>query len=223
MIIAIDGPSGAGKSTVSKLVATELGFCCLDTGAMFRSVAWLALEQGISLEDGERLGQLAASSPISFVHEAHDPSPKQVFISGVDVTGEIRTARIDKSVSKVSCHPQVRSALLDQQRRIAQSGDYVIEGRDIGTVVFPDAQVKVFLTASNQERARRRVEQTRARGIGSVDFEEVLADIIKRDEADSKRDAAPLRPAEDAFMLDSSHMTTEEVVSTICDLARSKG
>ena len=222
MIIAIDGPSGAGKSTVSKSVAKALGFNCLDTGAMYRSIAWYALEHGVSLEDSAALGEIARERAISFSHEPGNPAPKQVFIDGVDVTGDIRTARIDRSVSSASKHPEVREALVEQQRRIGSEGNYVVEGRDIGTEVFPNAEVKVFLTASAEERAHRRVRQNADRGIGSIDYQEVLDDIIRRDELDSSRDTAPLRPAEDAVLLDSSSMHVEEVIGSICGLARAR-
>lgn len=222
MIIAIDGPSGAGKSTVAKAVAKELGFSCLDTGAMYRAVAWRALHDGASLEDAEAVGALAHSCTISFRHEQGDPVPRRVFVDGVEVTGAIRTAEIDRSVSAVSAVPAVRQALLDQQRRIGSEGNYVVEGRDIGTEVFPNAEVKVFLTASAEERAHRRVRQNADRGIGSIDYQEVLDDIIRRDELDSSRDTAPLRPAEDAVLLDSSSMHVEEVIGSICGLARAR-
>lgn len=222
MIIAIDGPSGAGKSTVAKAVAKELGFSCLDTGAMYRAVAWRALHDGASLEDAEAVGALAHSCTINFRHEQGDPVPRRVFVDGVEVTGAIRTAEIDRSVSAVSAVPAVRQALLDQQRRIGSEGNYVVEGRDIGTEVFPNAEVKVFLTASAEERAHRRVQQNADRGIGSIDYQEVLDDIIRRDELDSSRDTAPLRPAEDAVLLDSSSMHVEEVIGSICGLARAR-
>ncbi len=222
MIIAIDGPSGAGKSTVAKAVAKELGFSCLDTGAMYRAVAWRALHDRVSLEDAEAVGALAHSCTISFRHEQGDPVPRRVFVDGVEVTGAIRTAEIDRSVSAVSAVPAVRQALLDQQRRIGSEGNYVVEGRDIGTEVFPNAEVKVFLTASAEERAHRRVRQNADRGIGSIDYQEVLDDIIRRDELDSSRDTAPLRPAEDAVLLDSSSMHVEEVIGSICGLARAR-
>lgn len=222
MIIAIDGPSGAGKSTVAKAVAKELGFSCLDTGAMYRAVAWRALYDGVSLEDAEAVGALAHSCTINFRHEQGDPVPRRVFVDGVEVTEAIRTAEIDRSVSAVSAVPAVRQALVDQQRRIGSEGNYVVEGRDIGTEVFPNAEVKVFLTASAEERAHRRVRQNADRGIGSIDYQEVLDDIIRRDELDSSRDTAPLRPAEDAVLLDSSSMHVEEVIGSICGLARAR-
>lgn len=220
MIIAIDGPSGAGKSTVAKSVAQKLGFSCLDTGAMYRCVAWCALESGIDLSDGERLGVLAHEKQISFGHVEGDPVPRRVFVDGFEVTDAIRTAVIDKSVSTVSAHPGVREALVEQQRRIGHAGDFVIEGRDIGTVVFPGAEVKVFLTASNEERARRRVLQNERRGVGSVDFDEVLADIVRRDAQDSSRETAPLVAAADAVSIDSTGKSIDDVIEDICARAR---
>ena len=223
MIIAIDGPSGAGKSSVSVEVARELGFSCLDTGAMYRSVAWQAVHDGVPFEDAERLGEIARTYDISFAHEPGNPKPIGVSIGGVDVTQAIRTAEIDRAVSPVSAEPLVREALVAQQQRIGRSGDYVVEGRDIGTVVFPDAELKIFLTASNEARARRRVLQNEQRGVGSTDYDAVLADIIRRDEYDSSRAASPLKPAEDAIHIDSSDMTMNEVIFQICDLARNCG
>ena len=146
MIIAIDGPSGAGKSTVAKAVAKKLGFSCLDTGAMYRAVAWRALQDGVPFDDDAALGRLARTHDIAFGHDPGDPAPKSVSIGGEDVTRAIRTAEIDRAVSPVSAAPSVREALVGQQRRIGRAGDYVVEGRDIGTVVFPEAEVKVFLT-----------------------------------------------------------------------------
>ena len=222
MIVAIDGPSGAGKSTVAKAVAKELGFSCLDTGAMYRAIAWQALQNGVSLDDEAALGEIARTYDIAFGHVAGDPVPKRVFIGDAEVTDAIRTAEIDRAVSPTSAAPSVRAALLDQQRRIGNGGDYVVEGRDIGTVVFPDAAVKVFLTASDEERAHRRVRQNVDRGIGSIDYEEVLADLRRRDAADSSRATAPLRAAEDAVQIDSTSHYIEEVIDQICALAREK-
>ena len=216
MIVAIDGPSGAGKSTIAKIVAKTVGFSCLDTGAMFRSIAVLALEKGISLDDDAALGALATENEIAFTFDDNEERTQHVFIAGKEVTSTIRTAEVDKAVSPVSAAPSVRAALLEQQRRIGNAGNYVVEGRDIGTTVFPQAEVKIFLTASAEERARRRVSQNEARGIGSVDYEEVPADIIRRDQADSTRAVSPLRQAEDAYLLDSSDLTIDQVVEAIC-------
>ncbi len=222
MIIAIDGPAGAGKSTVSKMVAAKLGFTCLDTGAMYRAVAWRAVDDGVALDDAQALGHIAEEVPISFSYDEGNPSPSAVFIGGVDVTRAIRTAEIDKAVSPVSAEPLVRAALVAQQQRIGREGNYVIEGRDIGTVVFPDAELKVYLFASPEERARRRVAQNKERGVGLVDYEAVLADIMRRDTYDSSRASSPLKPADDAVMLDSSDLSIEQVVDRICELARER-
>ena len=223
MIIAIDGPSGAGKSTVSKAVARRLGFSCLDTGAMYRSIAWQALQDGVSLEDGEALGRIADMHEIGFSHEPGDPLPRRVSIAGVDVTDAIRTAEIDRSVSAVAAAPAVRQALVAQQQRIGRAGNYVVEGRDIGTAVFPEAELKVFLTASAAERANRRVAQNERRGVGSTDYAEVLADIERRDAIDSSRDTSPLKPAADAVQMDSTDRTIEQIIERICALAQEKG
>lgn len=222
MIIAIDGPSGAGKSTIAKAVAKTLGFSCLDTGAMYRAIAWRALDDGVSLDDEKALGEIAYGYPISFGHIEGDPVPRQVFIDGVEITDAIRTAEIDKAVSPVSATPVVREALVAQQQRIGKQGNYVVEGRDIGTVVFPDAELKIFLTASPEERAHRRVRQNVDRGIGSIDYQEVLADIIRRDEVDSNRATSPLRPAEDAHHIDSTNSYIEEIIETIVSMAKAR-
>jgi len=220
MIIAIDGPSGAGKSSVSVEVARILGFSCLDTGAMYRAVAWQAVQDGVSFDDTEALGQIARTREIEFAHEEGNPKPVGVSIGGADVTKAIRTREIDHAVSPVSAVPAVREALVAQQQRIGNAGDYVVEGRDIGTVVFPGAEVKVFLTASNEARAKRRVLQNEQRGVGSTDFDEVLADIVRRDELDSSRAASPLKPASDAVHIDSSDMTMQEVIDEVGALAK---
>lgn len=222
MIIAIDGPSGAGKSSVAKEVAKRLGFSCLDTGAMYRSVAWQALENGVSLDDETALEKIALECPISFVHEPGNPAPSQVLIAGQDVTRAIRTAQIDKAVSPVSAAGAVRAALVEQQRRIGATGSFVVEGRDIATTVFPQAELKIFLTASAEERAKRRVKQNEERGVGSTDYEAVLADLKRRDDYDSSREVSPLKPAEDSVLLDSTGLTFEEVVVRICTLAKNR-
>lgn len=219
MIIALDGPSGAGKSTIAKLVAERRGFSCLDTGAMYRCIAWWALRNGVALDDGRALEKVAREKEISFGHEPGEPAPARVYLDGQDVTRDIRTGEVDRAVSAVASIPGVREALVLQQRRIGASGDYVVDGRDIGTAVFPDAQVKVFMTASAEERARRRVRQNLGRGVGDTDFDSVLADIQRRDEQDMNRAASPLRPAADAVILDTSDLSIEQSVQAICDLA----
>ena len=222
MIVAIDGPSGAGKSSVAKMVARELGFSCLDTGAMYRAIAWAAIQNGIDLQDENALGELAKKTKISFGHLEGDPVPKQVFINDKEITNEIRTAEIDKAVSPVSAAASVRKALVLQQQRIGDTGNYVVEGRDIGTVVFPNAEVKIFLTASPEERAHRRVRQNADRCIGSIDYAEVLADINRRDECDSTRETSPLVQADDAILIDSTGHHIEDVIGEICEIARSR-
>lgn len=223
MIIAIDGPSGAGKSSVSKAVAHRLGFSCLDTGAMYRAVAWRVLHDGVALNSAKEIEQIACAHNISFEHEPGNPIPQRVFIDDIDVTSAIRTAEVDKAVSVVSALPLVREALVEQQRRITRGGNYVVEGRDIGTTVFPAAELKIFLTASPEERARRRVIQNVERGVGCVDYDEVLAGIKCRDVLDSSRATSPLKPAADAFHFDSTDCPVEEVIDQICTLAREHG
>ena len=199
MIVAIDGPAGAGKSTVARTLATRLGFRYLDTGAMYRALTWLALAEDVSLEDGAALGELAHREPISFEDD-------HVFIHGEDVTEEIRLPRIDRVVSSVARHPDVREVMRERQRELGSHGDAVIEGRDIGTVVCPDADVKVYLVADAAERARRRVVDRPEIG------EEALAtDLRLRDE----RDAAQMQAAPDAQEIDTTELSIEEVVDRI--------
>ena len=199
MIVAIDGPAGAGKSTVARTLATRLGFRYLDTGAMYRALTWLALAEDVSLEDGAALGELARREPVSFEDD-------RVFIHGEDVTEEIRLPRIDRVVSSVARHPDVREVMRERQRELGSHGDAVIEGRDIGTVVCPDADVKVYLVADAVERARRRVVDRPEIG------EEALAtDLRLRDE----RDAAQMQAAPDAQEIDTTELSIEEVVDRI--------
>lgn len=222
MIIAIDGPAGSGKSTVAKQVARMLGFHYLDTGAMYRCVAWYALQRGIDLEDAEQLARVAQEEKIAFSHEPGNPIATGVQIAGEDCTHAIRTPQVDRVVSKVAAVPAVRDALVQQQRVIAADDDIAMEGRDIGTVVFPDAEVKVFLTATPEERARRRALQNAEKGYGETDSQVILADILARDKADSTRDVAPLKPAEDAVELDTTGLTIDEVCERIAALAQGK-
>lgn len=223
MIIAIDGPAGAGKSSVSRAVARNLGFSCLDTGAMYRAIAWLALAQGISLDNAQAIGRLAVISQIEFVYEEGNPRPIGVKLDGVDVTKAIRTQAVDGAVSLVAAIPQVRKALIAKQRKLAQSGNFVVEGRDIGTAVFPDASLKIYLCASAAERARRRVAQNERTGIGSTNIDEVKKSIEARDKIDSGRATNPLKPARDAVQIDSTGRSIGQIVGRICSLMKERG
>jgi cytidylate kinase len=213
-MIAIDGPAASGKSTVAKAVARRLGVRHLDTGAMYRAVTWLALERGIAVDDTEALARIAEENPVSFEYLSGSPIADVVRIAGHDVTAAVRTPEVDANVSVVSAVPAVREALVAQQRKLADGRDVVVEGRDIGTVVFPLADVKVFLTASEQERARRRRVDLAGQGV-EVDEAEVEARLARRDRYDSSREVSPLAAAEDATMLDTTGLTVEQVVDAI--------
>jgi cytidylate kinase len=210
MVIAIDGPAGAGKSTVARAVATELGITYLDSGAMYRCVALAALEAGIDPDDGAALSQLAAGLEISF-------DGRTVLLDGRDVSAAIRDPRITAVASRVSVHAGVREALVARQRELIAGADFVAEGRDIGTVVSPGAPLKVFLTASDEERARRRAAET------GEDFESVLDAQRRRDARDTEREHGALRAAEDAVELDTTGFGLEEVVGRVVGLARERG
>lgn len=214
MIIAIDGPAASGKSTVAKAVASRLGIHYLDTGAMYRAVAWLALERGIAPDDPEAVPELARQYPVDFAYADGAPLPTAVYIDGRDVTREVRLPEVDANVSAVASIAAVRAALVARQRELAGQRDTVVEGRDIGTVVFPHAEVKVFLTASADERARRR--QIDLAGAGhAVDTTEVRARLERRDHLDSTREASPLDRAVDAELLDTTALSVDEVVDAI--------
>lgn len=202
MIVAIDGPAGAGKSTVARALAERLRFAYLDTGAMYRALTWLALERGVDLGDGPALASLAARNPVGFEGET-------VYIAGRDVSGPIRAARIDRVVSTVARHPEVRAVLRERQRELASVGDVVVEGRDIGTVVCPDAEVKVYLVADASERARRRRAERPEIGADAL-----ATDLRLRDE----RDAIQTQKAADAVEIDTTKLTVAEVVERIARL-----
>lgn len=218
MIIAIDGPSGAGKSTLAKHLAKELKFVYLDTGAMYRALALKVLRQGIDLADDARLEELIAGTEI----DLEETNGKlAVLLDGVDVAGEIRTPEVSQMASKVSALRIVRARMLELQREMGRRGSVVAEGRDIGTVIFPDAEVKIFLDASAGERARRRYTELKGAG-RAVDYEETLREIEERDKRDSERDLAPLRKAEDAVMMDSSNATADDVAAKVLSHIRNK-
>jgi cytidylate kinase len=200
MIVAIDGPAGAGKSTVARRLAERLGFRYLDTGAMYRALTWLAMQRGLPLGDGEPLGELAAANPVTFDEAG------RVSIAGTDVTASIRESRIDRQVPVVARHPVVRAVMRERQRELGQHGNVVIEGRDIGTVVAPDAEVKIYLNADASVRARRR--QSERPDIGG---DALATDLRVRDESD----AARMQPAADAERIDTTTLEVEDVVSRI--------
>jgi len=205
-LVAIDGPAGSGKSTVARTVASRLGLGYLDTGAMYRSVAWAALRHDVDPTDGDALARMAAGLDIDVGERA--------LVDGVDVTSEIRGPEVTATVSAVSAHPAVRAEMVRRQQQWAEkAGGGVVEGRDIGTVVFPHADLKVFLTASEQERARRRQKDDRAPDVGAV-----AADLARRDSLDSNRAASPLRPADDAVVIDTTARTVDDVVDQVLAL-----
>jgi cytidylate kinase len=217
MILAIDGPAASGKSTVARAVARRLGWGYLDTGAMYRAIAAEALRVGVPLDDEDELGALAGRVKIGFVSDRVDPVPFAITVDGRDVTEEIRSPETDDAVSPVALVAGVRAALVDEQRRLAASGDIVVEGRDIGTVVFPNAPVKVYLTASPHERARRRLGDRAAAG-HEADIAEVARNIASRDEIDSQRAVSPLSVADDAHVVDTTELTVDHVVHLIAAL-----
>jgi len=224
-IVAIDGPAGAGKSTVARRVADALGYTLVDTGAMYRAIALAAMKKGVEWSDGAGLGALAQSlldaNAVSFEANQTDPSKGvRVVLYGNDVSADIRTPELGLGASSVSAHPEVRAALLELQRRAGRAGGVVLEGRDIGTVVFPEAEVKFFLTATPEVRAKRRFDELVAKG-QSVTFEDTLRDVKKRDEQDTGRKIAPLRQAEGAVVVDSSSMSFEQTVNAMLVHARS--
>ncbi|HEV2857053.1 MAG TPA: (d)CMP kinase [Solirubrobacterales bacterium] len=210
MVIAIDGPAGAGKSTVARGVAAELGFTYLDSGAMYRCVALAAQREHLDLDDGEALGALAEGLEIDF-------NGRRVLLDGADVSEEIRTPEVSADASRISVHPRVREAMVARQRQLIALGSYVAEGRDIGTVVSPEAPLKVFLTASDEERARRRAAES------GEDAETVLAAQRQRDARDSEREHGTLRAAEDAIELDTTGLAQDEVVARVVAFARERG
>jgi CMP/dCMP kinase len=216
MIVAIDGPAASGKSTVARALARRLEMGYLDTGAMYRSIAWLAPRKGVSLDDEEGLTRLAADHPVTLTGEPGS-GLSTVVVDGVDVTAAVRSPEVDSAVSAVARVPGLRRIMVDAQRCAASGGDYVVEARDIGTVVFPDADVKAFITASPEERARRRAADERAAGLTPTE-DDMLVRISARDHKDSSREASPLMTADDAALIDTTGMSVEQVVDAIVEL-----
>ena len=217
LIVAIDGPSGTGKSTVSRAVAKQLQASYLDTGAMYRVATLWVLRQGIDPNDAEAVAAATAELPVGV---SSDPDTKEVLLAGEDVSGEIRGAEVTAHVSAVAAVPAVRENLVAIQRKLAaEAGRVVVEGRDIGTVVLVDAPTKIYMTAAAEVRAQRRYDQDKAAG-RDADFDHILADVQRRDEADSSRKTSPLRPADDATVVDTSDLAIEEVIAQIIELIR---
>ncbi len=217
-IIAIDGPAAAGKSTLGERLARELGYTYFDTGVMYRAITWIAIKRGIPVEDEEAITALAFSLHIEVTTPTvQDGRQCSVFVDGEDVTWDIRRPEVDKAVSIVSAYPGVRKALFNQQRRIGLKGKIVVVGRDIGTVVLPEADLKIYLDASLEERARRRWKELLARG-KDISYQEVLETMRDRDRIDSTRYVAPLQPAEDAIIIDTTSMGIEEVYRKVIEI-----
>ncbi|MCI9239183.1 (d)CMP kinase [Lachnospiraceae bacterium 50-23] len=214
--VAIDGPAGAGKSTIAKLVAKEKGFVYVDTGAMYRGLAIHFLDQGIGADEAEKITEACRGVEVTIRYE---DGQQQVYVNGKNVTFRLREEAVGNMASKSSAIPAVRAKLLELQQELAKTQDVIMDGRDIGTCVLPDADVKIFLTASVDTRARRRYDELKAKGI-ACDLHEITEDIVERDRRDSTREIAPLKQAEDAVLLDSSDMSIAEVVAAITQLCR---
>jgi cytidylate kinase len=221
--IAIDGPAASGKSTIGKLLADQLGYLFFDTGVMYRAITWAALQRGIPVEDEKRITGLAQAIDIDVQPPTQaDGRAADILAEGQDVTWEIRRPEVDANVSVVSAYPGVRQALTLQQRRIGQRGRVVMVGRDIGTVVLPEAELKIYLDASVEERARRRFQELQQRS-EPADYGEILLSLRRRDEIDTNRAIAPLRVADDAVLIDSDHLDLQAVLELIKALANPDG
>ena len=219
-IIALDGPAASGKSTLGKKLADSLGYLFFDTGIMYRAVTWMALQQNINLQDEASVTTLAENAEIDIQPPSKaDGRACDVIIQDKDVTWEMRGGDVDANVSVVSAYAGVRKALSDHQRRIGKRGKVVMVGRDIGTVVLPDADLKIYLDASAEERARRRYDELIARD-ESADYDEILSKVIERDRVDSTRAVAPLRPADDAIQIDSDKLNAEQVFAQVLELCK---
>lgn len=218
LIIAIDGPAGSGKSTTARLVAKRIGYTYLDTGAFYRALTLKVLDAGIALEDAARILQLAAATQIEL--QPHEEK-NRIWMDGREVTNMIREPRVTNAVAPIAANPEVRALMVEKQRAIGRNGGVVMEGRDIGTVVFPQAEVKIFMQASLEARARRRQEELAAMGIAR-DFTTLQAEIAERDEKDTSRKHAPLLRAPDAVLLDTTQMTIEQQVDFIVHTVEKK-
>jgi cytidylate kinase len=219
-IIAIDGPAASGKSTIGLRLANALGYLFFDTGVMYRTITWLALERGIDIQDEAAVTALAEKTQIDVAPASkQDGRACDVLVDGQDITWETRSRRVDENVSIVAAYSGVRRALSQQQRRIGQRGNIVMVGRDIGTVVLPDADLKIYLDATAEERARRRYDEITARG-GKPNYDEILQRVVERDRIDSTRDVAPLKAAEDAVVLDSDQLNADQVFERLLALVK---
>lgn len=214
--VAIDGPAGAGKSTIAKLVAKEKGYIYVDTGAMYRGLAIHFLNKGVNPDDREAVAGACRDAEVSIGYE---DGVQQIYLNGENVTSMLRTEEVGNMASRTSAIPQVREKLLELQRSLAREKDVIMDGRDIGTNILPDADVKIYLTASVETRAMRRYTELKEKG-ESCNLEEIARDISERDERDMTREIAPLKKAEDAILVDSSDMTIPEVVAEICSHCR---
>jgi len=219
-IIAIDGPAASGKSTIGLRLANALGYLFFDTGVMYRAITWLALQRGIDVRDEDAVTTLAENTQVDVAPASKsDGRACDVLVDGHDITWETRRRKVEANVSIVAAYPGVRNALSQQQRRIGQRGKIVMVGRDIGTVGLPEADLKIYLIASAEERARRRYDEIVARN-GKADYDEILAKAMQRDYIDSTRDVAPLKAADDAIVLDSDKLTADEVFEQVLALCR---
>ncbi|MCS7310606.1 MAG: (d)CMP kinase [Armatimonadota bacterium] len=218
LVVTIDGPAGAGKSSVAQRVSQALGLRYLDTGALYRALAWKAIQRGLRPQDTRYIIEMARATRVELLPQDGE---QRVLVDGQDVTEAIRAPEVANLASPISAIPEVRAILLDWQREFGRQGGVVAEGRDTGTVVFPDAPVKIFLTASLDERARRRHKELLERGI-DVPFEQVKLDMEARDQRDATRHIAPLRPAPDAVVIDTTHMSLEQVVEEVLAICRAR-
>ena len=216
--VAIDGPAGAGKSTIARAVADELGYIYIDTGALYRTIGLSCIEHNIDVSDSDAVVSILPETDISIVFLNGE---QRVLLNDKDVSEKIRTEQISMAASTVSAIPKVREFLLDLQRSFAKTDNVIMDGRDIGTVVLPNAQVKIFLTASPEQRAERRLKQLEEKGI-KAEYDDILADIIKRDYNDSHRKTAPLKPAENSVIIDTTTLTLEQSIKKIADTIKEK-